>query len=138
MNILCLDYGTRRIGVALATTPLAEPLEIVANATKSISDVVTSQAIDAILRLVDQHSIRLIVVGISEESMSIKTRQFIEALAQFTSVPIEEMDETLSSYQTYAQMKTMKKSKRDGNRDHFAAANILQNYLDTHETQMVD
>lgn len=138
MNILCLDYGTRRIGVALSTTPLAEPLEIVTNATKTTTDVVTSQAIDAILRLVDQHSIRLIVVGISEEAMSVKTRQFIEILTQFTSVPIEEMDETLSSYQTYSQMKTMKKSKRDGNRDHFAAANILQNYLDTHEEKMVD
>lgn len=138
MNILCLDYGTRRIGVALATTPLAEPLEIISNATKTGSDVATSQALDAILRLVDQHAIGLIVVGISEEAMSQKTRQFIELLTQFTSVRIEEMDETLSSYQTYAQMKTMKKSKREGNRDHFAAANILQNYLDTHEEKMID
>ncbi len=138
MNILCLDYGTRRIGVALSTTPLAEPLEIISNQTKTASDVVTSQALDAILRLVDQHAIALIVVGISEEAMSAKTREFIQALSTFTSIPIEEMDETLSSFQTYAQMKTMKKSKRDGNRDHFAAANILQNYLDTHEEQMVN
>lgn len=138
MNILCLDYGTRRIGVALATTPLAEPLLIIPNTTKQASDVVTSQAIDAILRLVDQHVIELVVVGISEETMAVKTRQFIDILAAATTVPIEEMDETLSSYQTYAQMQTMKKSKRDGHRDHYAAANILQNYLDTHVGEMID
>lgn len=138
MNILCLDYGTRRIGVALATTPLAEPLVIIPNVTKTASDIVTSHAIDAILRLIDQHMIALVVVGISEETMAAKTRQFIETLATYTSIPIEEMDETLSSYQTYAQMQTMKKSKRDGHRDHYAAANILQNYLDTHTGEMID
>ncbi len=133
MNILSLDYGTKRIGVAIATTPLAQPLEVIANGTKKASDIVSAGAIDRILEVVEKNAIEKILVGISEDSMAIKTRQFIEKLSEFTKVAIEEVDETLSSYEASEFMRTMKKSKREGVRDHYAAASILQNYLDLHE-----
>lgn len=137
MNYLCIDYGTRRIGVAIASTPLAEPLEVIVNSTKSQTEVISPQAMTRILTLVDSHQIDKIIVGISEETMADKTHQFIEQLTQNTRLPIDEMDETLSSYQAYESMKSMKKSKREGARDHYAAAHILQNYLDSHPEELL-
>lgn len=137
MNLLCIDYGTKRIGIAIATTPLAEPLEVIANAIKSNTEVVSPQAMTRLLLLLDEHHIEKIIVGISEETMAEQTRIFIEKLSENTNLPIEEMDETLSSYQAYEYMKSMKKSKREGVRDHYAAAHILQNYLDSHQVDTV-
>lgn len=130
MNLLCIDYGTKRIGIAIATTPLAEPLEVIANTIKNSSQIITPQALEAIVRLIDQHSIEKILVGISEEKMADQTHHFIEKLAVLTHVPIEEVDETLSTHDAVSAMRTMKKSKREGPRDHIAAAQILQSYLD--------
>lgn len=135
MNVLCIDYGTKRIGIAIATTPLAEPIEVIPNAIKSNSEIVSPQAMTRLLLLLEEHRIEKIIVGISEETMADQTRIFIEKLSQNTSLPVEEMDETLSSYQAYEYMKSMKKSKREGVRDHYAAAHILQNYLDSHQEE---
>jgi putative transcription antitermination factor YqgF len=132
MNILCIDYGTKRIGVAIATTPLAEPLQVISNGSKNSSEVINAVALESLVRCIDQYDIEKIVVGISEEKMAEQTRRFIEMLATQTTVPIEEVDETLSTHDALVSMRRMKKSKREGPRDHIAAARILQNYLDLH------
>ncbi len=131
MNILCIDYGTRRIGVAVATTPVAEPLGIIPN-TKNpkLRDVVTDQALDQIEKLLSEFAIEKILVGISEGEMAEKTRHFIEKLKTHTTLPIEEIDETLTSVSASSRMLHMKKSKRQGDRDHLAAAVMLQDYID--------
>jgi putative Holliday junction resolvase len=136
MNYLCIDYGTKRVGVAIATTPIAEPLEIIPNSTKSMDDVASPFVFRRIQELLDLHAIEKIIIGISEERMAVQTRRFINELETSTSLPIEEMDETLTSYEAYQQMRPMKKSKREGDRDHYAAATILQNYLDLHEQRL--
>ncbi len=131
MNILCIDYGTRRIGVAVATTPVAEPLGIIPNSKNpKMSDVVTDQALAQITKLLNEFSIETIVVGISEGEMAEKTRVFIEKLKTQTQLPIEEIDETLTSVSASDQMKHMKKAKRRGDRDQIAAAIMLQDYID--------
>lgn len=132
MNILCLDFGTKRIGVAFASTPIAEPLEIIPNSRKTTDQVASVYVIRRILQLIELYKVDKIVVGLSESAMAQLTQRFIEQLQQQTSQPIEEMDETLSTFDATAKMKTMKKSKREGDRDHYAAATILQNYLDVH------
>lgn len=136
MNYLCLDYGTKRVGVAVATTPIAEPLEIIPNSTKSRDDVASPYVFRRIQELIQIHAIEKIILGISEERMASQTRQFIHLLQEIVTLPIEEMDETLTSYEAYENMKPMKKSKREGDRDHYAAATILQNYLDLHEPRL--
>ncbi len=134
MNILCIDYGTKRIGIALASTPLAEPLQVISNAIKTSAEIITPQALETIVRLLDQHEIQKILVGISEEKMADQTRHFIDRLSEMTSIPIEEIDETLSTHEAVDAMRSMKKSKREGPRDHIAAARMLQNYLDLHSS----
>lgn len=133
MHSICFDYGTRRIGVALASTPIAEPLEVIPNTIQRNDEIITPAALQRIVKLLADHQIDRIIVGISEEQMAVQTRRFIEKLRSCTDLEIEEMDETLSSYEAYQHMKSLKKSKRDGVRDHYAAAQILQNYLDSHE-----
>lgn len=134
MNILCIDYGTKRIGVAVATTPIAQPLGIIPN-TKNprISDVITDQALTQIEKLLQEFGVELILVGISEGEMAAKTRFFIEKLKGRTAISVEEIDETLTSVEASSQMKHMKQVKRRGDRDHLAAAIMLQDYIDLHE-----
>jgi putative transcription antitermination factor YqgF len=124
MNILSIDYGTKRIGVAVATTPIAQPLGIITNSkSPRLTDIITDQALQQILKLIEEFEVEKIVVGISEGEMATKTRAFIQALKTKVQIPIEEIDETFS-------MKHMPKQKRQGDRDHLAAAIMLQEYLD--------
>jgi putative transcription antitermination factor YqgF len=134
MNILCIDYGTKRIGVAIATTPIAQPIGVIPNSKNpKLTDIITDSALDQIVKLTNEFSIEKILVGISEGEMAKKTRTFIEKLTQKIHIPIEEVDETLSSSEATDRMRHMSKTKRQGDRDHIAAAVILQDYLDLHE-----
>ncbi len=120
---LAIDYGRAYVGLALATTSIAEPLQTVP----------TSQAFKSIESLIAKHSITHIIVGLSEGTMAQETRQFGESIHQTTKIPVIYQDETLSSYETRlksAQAK-LKKSRREAKQDHFVAAAILQDYLDS-------
>lgn len=134
MNILSIDYGTKRIGVAVATSPLAEPLGIIPN-TKNprLSDVVTDQALSQIEKLVAEFSIEKILVGISSGAMADKTRVFIGRLRDKVAVPIEEVDETLTSVEALQRLKETNKGSHRELKDHLAATIMLQDYLDLHE-----
>lgn len=133
MNILCIDYGTKRIGLALARSPLAEPLGIIPN-TKNpkLSDVITDQALTQIEKLLIEFEIEKILVGISENTMAAKTKTFIQHLQRRTEIPIEEVDETLSSVEAGGKMLAKKRTRKKQMRDHIAATVMLQDYLDAH------
>lgn len=132
MNVLCLDYGTKRIGVAVATSPLAEPLGIIPNSKNPrLTDVVTDQALAQIEKLLTEFKIEKILVGISEGAMADKTRDFISRLKVRTSLPIEEVDETLTSFEASRMLKK-KVAKSHQDKDHLAAAVMLQDYIDLH------
>lgn len=111
MNYLGLDYGAAKIGVALATGPLAEPL----------ITIKTEKALQSIKLLLDKHNIDSIVVGDCPDN-------FLDKLSQLSIV--YRVDETLSSYDArQALMHTTQKKRR--NEEHAAAAAIiLQNWLD--------
>lgn len=133
MNILCIDYGTKRIGVAVTTSPIAQPIGVITN-TKNpkLSDIVTDQALSQIDALLHEFDVQLILVGMSEGDMAQKTRAFMEKLKTHTALPIEEVDETLTSVEASGRMGHMKKKKRQGDKDHLAATIMLQDYIDLH------
>ncbi len=131
MNILSIDYGTKRIGVAVATSPIAEPLGIITNSKNPrISDVITDQALKQIEKLLSEFSVEKILVGISEGLMADKTRLFIAKLKERTELPIEEVDETLTSVEAGNRLKEKKRISHKEMKDHLAAAVMLQDYLD--------
>jgi putative transcription antitermination factor YqgF len=120
---LGIDYGTQRVGTALSHGSLAEPLLIIPNTEKLFSEI---------QKLLTEHQAEQIVVGLSENEMAEKTQQFVTELKKFTSLPIEFMDETLSSAVVHQRLAEMsgKKQTPKGPIDHFAAAVMLQEWLD--------
>ncbi len=124
LTYLCLDYGTKRIGVAVSIATLAQPLTILSNNKK---------VFQSILELCQKHTIDTIIVGISENVMADKTKLFVAELKKHIDIPIQFFDETLSSKEVHKKIATsgMKKKKRQAPIDHLAAAHILQDYLAT-------
>lgn len=122
-TVLAIDYGTVRVGLAKSVMTLAQPLYVLANDEKVIPRIKTLCAKEGITK---------IIVGISEEQMAIKTRQFTEKLASEIALPVEFWDETLSSHTVH--QKLIDLGKHGKNRmpiDHYAAAEILQDWLDS-------
>ena len=73
----------------------------------------------------------------SEGKMAFKIIQFSKLLKQQLNVPTEFHDETLSSFETRKKLAQAgaKKKKRESKIDHFVAAAILDDYLDSHNSK---
>ena len=76
--------------------------------------------------------IELILVGISENKMAEKTLEFIQKLKNYISIPLEFADETLSSSIIHQKLANshMRLKKRQQPIDHYAAAEILEEWLE--------
>lgn len=122
-KIMALDYGRKRIGVAVSFGTLAEPLDIVLN---------NLQTINNLQQVVNKHHIQKILVGISEREMAQESQEFGTKIANILDLPVTFYDETLSSVQVKKKLHQKNKGKRQykGDIDHYAAAIFLQNYLD--------
>ena len=121
MKILGVDYGLARVGTAISYGSLAEPLMILPN---------DAQLFANLNRLVNEHAAAQIVVGLSEAKMADQTRDFVAKWQTFLSLPIVFVDETLTSYQVQQYLRDAPAAKRRGPIDHYAAALILQTFLD--------
>jgi len=124
MKYLAIDYGTKRIGLALSYGNIAEPLRIIphdAAVFTTLVDLIAREGVDAI------------VLGISDREMAEKTRAFSHELSHHIDLPITFFDESFSSVAVHDKMiaSHMKQSSRSQHIDHFAAAHFLQEYLDT-------
>lgn len=120
-KILAIDFGTQRIGLALSYATLADPLTIIPNDQKALT---------YICRLVDDYKVTRILVGLSENQMAEKTREFVTYLKRSVTVPIELYDETLSTKSVRNKLAEANRSQRQ-RVDHLAAAEFLQEWLDT-------
>lgn len=124
MKYLGIDYGLKRVGLALSEGEFASAWKIIEingleNALNQISVIVTKEEIDQI------------VVGMPEGEMGKVTKKFVNALGQkdFNVITTEE---TLSSQNATRLMIDLGVSKKGRKRnDDIAAADILQNYLDS-------
>ncbi|MFH0955657.1 MAG: Holliday junction resolvase RuvX [Candidatus Falkowbacteria bacterium] len=123
IKYLGIDWGEKRIGLALADseTKIATPFKTVEN-------------VDEVVRTVEDERIDVVVIGKPVRIMNYKLlitneeyNKFIENLKDKINVPIELVDERLSSKAADALIGT-KKTK--SNRDEIAAMLILQSYLD--------
>ena len=120
---LGIDYGQKRIGVALSYGSLAEPLQIVPN---------DPHAVAALQALAAEHRVTGLVFGLSEQAMAEETQQFAERVSAAAKLPLKFMDETLSSVEVQGKLAESRAGKRQhtGPIDHLAAAHILQAFLD--------
>ena len=123
--ILGIDFGLKKVGLAIAHGLLAEPLAVV-----RYSDIKVLE--EKIEEICVREKIEKVVVGVSEGKMARETREFMKKLRNELTIPVEEVDETLSSQdaQRVSREANMKRSKRRKMEDAIAAAILLQNYLD--------
>lgn len=125
MNILGIDYGLSKTGLAFSEGVLADPIAVL-----KISD--KNKLIRALMNYVSELEVEKVVVGVSENEMGEKSKAFGNELKKMLTIPVVFTDETLSTYdaQQLAKESRMKASKRRNLEDAFAAAVMLQNYLD--------
>ena len=122
---LGIDFGTKRVGLALSYGTLAEPLQILAN---------DDQLFAALQQVIAQHKVQSVVVGISESKTAEKTVSFVTELEKHLSIPVYLTDETLSTKDARAKLQAQGMNAYQADKaqvDHYAAAGILQEWLDT-------
>lgn len=126
-KFLAIDFGTKRLGLALSYGTLSEPIPEISN-----DDAVLLN----IAQLCEREQVTKIIMGLSENDMAEQTKEFTRLLAEKTDIPIEFTDETLSSYTATKRLKELKQTspRRRSVVDSLAAASFLQDYLDDLET----
>lgn len=123
MQFLGIDFGLRRIGLAVSEGELASPWQILE--VKNFSE-----AVEKVTQVIKEGTFKKIIIGLPEGKMGKNVVGFINALKK-RGFEVDSAPETLSSKQA---MQTMIKQgigrKKRRHEDAFSAAEILQNYLD--------
>lgn len=135
MTILGIDYGTKRIGVAIGDmeTKVAVPLATleIKNVGLKIKNVVVE-----IKDIVQEEQIGLIVVGLprrtdgGKSETQKKVERFIRALYEEVGVHIVTQDERFTTAQVERVTKGYGKARKGIDKDAAAAALILQSFFD--------
>src|SRR5213592_3407081 len=133
MRILALDHGTKRIGVAISDElkMIAQPLEFIP--AEPFADFLAR-----LKELIREKQVELIVVGMprnmdgSYGPSALKVQDFVAALKDAVTIPIQTLDERLTSVQAHRLLTEAEVGgrQRKGKVDKSAAAILLQSYLD--------
>ena len=125
MKILGIDYGQKKIGLAIAEGKLAEPYKV-------IRYKLPDEAIEKVVKVVIVEEVDKVVVGISEGKMGNESKSFSLSLRDRLIIPVVTFDETLTTQeaQKLAIEAGISRKKRRDLEDAFSAALILQAYLD--------
>ncbi|MBI4531948.1 MAG: Holliday junction resolvase RuvX [Candidatus Latescibacteria bacterium] len=137
-RILSLDYGRRRIGVAVS-----DPLHITAQGLETIVVDSYEEALEAVSDLVGQWDVGEIVVGLplksdgSKGEMAEEVEQFREDLVERVGVSVYLFDErmTSSAASRFLHEVGVKTGHRKEEVDRVAATLLLQDYLMIHRRE---
>ena len=133
-RILGIDYGERRVGLALS-----DESQILATALGTLEQRNRVQLCREIIDVVRQHRVARIVVGLPlnmkgrEGPMALAVREFAERLRTvLDQTPIEMFDERFTTREAH---RVLREAEVDGRRrkdkvDKLAAQLMLQTYLD--------
>jgi putative Holliday junction resolvase len=133
-STLALDVGLKRIGVAVSRLTLAEPLDIIEFTSAWDGQSLVSESVWlAVESCIDRYAIKQLIVGESEGESAMAAREFAAQLHARAHLPVQMVDETLSTQA--ARAKLAWRSSRPRRVDHFAAAELLQEWLDSGEWQ---
>lgn len=127
-SVIALDYGERRVGVAVASTiaRIASPLTTLDNNADLVANI---------KQLVESENAGTLVVGYPR-AMDGQTTSQTEAVVKFIEklkglgVPIETQDESLTSVRAEAELNARKKDYIKADIDSLAATYILEDYLE--------
>ncbi len=132
MRVLGIDYGERRIGLAIS-----DYARIIAQPAKTIEYNDIEAAIKEITELCDEKGVELIVVGNpinldgAAGTIYDKVKRFTELLTEHSSREVVMVDERFSSVEAEQTLRKMgkKPSLNKPRVDNIAAALILDTYL---------
>lgn len=129
MRYLGVDYGLKKVGLALSEGQIASPLKVV-----EVSGL--KDAVSKISNVIKQEEIERVVVGVPESGESKKVvKSFLTKIKndlKDSAVSIIEADETLSSYSAKNLMIELNSSTSARKKeDAYSAVIILQNFLDS-------
>jgi putative Holliday junction resolvase len=130
-SIIALDYGSRRVGVAIASSAarLASPLTTLDNSSNLIADIE---------KIIETENIGTVVVGYPRDMSGRATAQtkiveeFIEKL-QDLKLEVRVQDESLTSVHAEAELGHKKGGYSKAEVDALAATYILEDYLSENE-----
>lgn len=130
MKYLGIDYGTKRVGLALSdeTGTIARPFLVLKNTPNLISDIE---------KIIQSEQVSAIVIGGSEgNKIDSEINEFIGQLSLVTLLPIEKITEAFTSYEAHDREgkesrndRQTKKPEKPDNLDARAAAIILERFL---------
>lgn len=127
MRILGIDYGTKRIGLAVS-----DELEILAREFGILSP---KEFFQKIKEIIETNEIGQVVIGLplnmdgKDSEKTLEAREFADKIKKTLNIPVILKDERLSS--KFAEKLPGGKT----NTDSLAAQIILQNYLDTNKNK---
>lgn len=132
-RILAIDYGTRRIGLAVS-----DALGITAQGLPTLERTNLAEALQQIQQRAEEYAVGLVLLGNplshrgTDTTMSGRVGSFAEKLRRRLTCPVELVDERLTSAEAARVLRESGVSieKRRGARDRMAATLLLQAYLD--------
>lgn len=126
MRILAIDYGRKKVGLALATSKIAAPHSVITFFTKK-------ELIEKLRKVIKEEKVDQIVVGISEGAMGKESKDFSLSLKKKLDIPVKTWDETLTTAdaQRLSIEAGIKRKKRRRLEDAYSAALILQAQIDS-------
>lgn len=135
--MLGIDSGERRVGLALSDElrVLARPLTVLHRQPKALAPL-----LDALREIVQREKVGELVVGLplnadgTEGPQARRAHDFARTVERVVGVPVTLWDERLSTHEAEAiaraQGRNVRRLRARGELDAFAAASILQDYLD--------
>ncbi|MEX0718494.1 MAG: Holliday junction resolvase RuvX [Planctomycetaceae bacterium] len=132
-RLLGMDYGTKRVGVALSN-----PDQTIASPLETWEGQDEAQEERRLKTLVEDYGVAGLVIGLpvhmsgAEGGMAAEARAFGKYLAAVTGLPVRFWDERFTSIEADEHLLSadLSRKKRKGIRDRLAAQILLQNYLD--------
>ena len=133
MRIMGIDYGEKRIGVAIS-----DPLGITAQGLPTIERTNIQEDIQKILNIIREKEVNEIVVGLPKHMNNMLGEKaqavlaFVDLIKKHVNIPVNTIDERLSTVRAHRTMLEgdLSRKKRKDRVDMIAAQLILQNYLD--------
>ncbi len=131
-RILALDYGEKRIGIALS-----DPNRIFSKPLCVLSNKGFEQLVEELEKIITLHQVTLLIVGIPyaiDGSITPKTeecQQIMNRLKDVLSIPVEGFDERYSTWEANEELKKMGYNWRQAKeiKDAMSAAMILKEFL---------
>lgn len=132
-RILALDYGSKRVGLALSDVG-----RVIASPYKTVEYRSPDDLVHQLVPLIESLQVAVVVVGLplgmrgQKTAQTSKVEEFVSTLQDHISIPIRLVDERLSTVEASRVLSEQgrKPSRNRGLIDERAAAIFLQTYLD--------